>query len=146
MRNIMSKETLIPVPQQWAKQAFIDRHRYQHMYEESVVAPDTFWAAQAEQFTWRASWDTVEPRPFRSPVSIKWFEDAKLNITENCLDRHLPARASQTAYIWEGDDPADSTRITYGQLHETVCRLANVLKSNGVKKGDRITIYLPMIP
>ena len=142
----MPSETIIPVSPQWSKQAFIDRHRYRHMYEESVADPDTFWAKQAEQFLWRASWDAVKNTHFRPPVSIKWFEGAKLNITENCLDRHLPARAAQTAYIWEGDDPAESKHITYGALYESVCRLANVLKSSGVKKGDRVTIYLPMIP
>jgi acetyl-CoA synthetase len=142
----MSDGIVVPIRPEWSKKAFIDRHRYKHMYEESITDPETFWGKQAEQFAWQASWDKVKNTHFRPPVSIKWFEGAKLNITENCLDRHLPARASQTAYIWEGDDPGESKRITYGELHEAVCRLANVLKSAGVRKGDRVTIYLPMIP
>jgi len=172
----MTNETIIPVTAQWAKHALINKHTYRQMYHESVENPDAFWAAQAEQFSWRGKWNTIKqtnfyiplpiggrlggghlerqsqqsphpnPPPAGEGVFIKWFDGAILNITENCLDRHLPARAAQTAYIWEGDDPKESKKITYGELFEQVCRLANVLKTYGVKKGDRVTIYLPMIP
>lgn len=142
----MSHETLIKVTPEWAKGATIDRHRYRHMYDESIAIPEEFWEREATKFSWRTSWDSVKNTSFNSPVSIKWFEGATLNITENCLDRHLSARANQTAYIWEGDDPEESKRVSYKELHEQVCRLANVLKNAGVKKGDRVTIYLPMIP
>jgi len=142
----MQKETVIPVSPQWSKHAYIDRHRYKQMYHDSIADPDSFWSREAEQFTWHASWDAVKNTRFKSPVSIRWFEGAKLNISENCLDRHLPERAGQTAFIWEGDDPQGSKHITYRELYEQVCRLANVLKSHGVNKGDRVTIYLPMIP
>ena len=139
-------DKVFPVPADWTKRAIITRERYKHMYDESLHDPETFWGREAEKFDWRASWDIVKNTQFTSPVSIRWFENAKLNITENCIDRHLPARASQTAFIWESDDPGVSLRISYGELHEQVCRIANVLKKFGVKKGDRVTIYLPMIP
>jgi len=142
----MTTETVIQVPPQWAKNALITAERYKQMYHDSVSDPETFWAKEAEHFVWKKKSSRIKNTSFKSPVSIKWFEGASLNITENCLDRHLPARAGQTAYIWEGDDPNESKKITYRQLHEQVCRLANVLKSYGVKKGDRVTIYLPMIP
>ncbi len=139
-------DSIIQVTKEWKKRAYITKERYQDMYEASIKDPDAFWAEQAEQFTWRQSWDRVKHTSFNSPVSIHWYEGAKLNITESCLDRHLPARAQQVAYIWEGDDPKESKSVTYQELYEEVCRLANVLKACGVKKGDRVTIYLPMIP
>jgi len=139
-------ETVIPVSAEWSKRAYINGAIYGQMYRESIEQPDAFWTRQAEQFQWKQKWTRVKNTRFESPVSIKWFEGGKLNITENCLDRHLPARAKQIAYIWEGDNPAESKNVTYGELHEQVCRLANVLKTHGVKKGDRITIYMPMIP
>jgi acetyl-CoA synthetase len=139
-------DDIVPVPAAWAKQAYITAGRYDAMYRESVENPDAFWTKEAKEFVWKQPWKRVKNTSFAAPVSITWFEGAKLNITENCLDRHLPARAAQTAYIWEGDDPAQMRTITYGELHEQVCRLANVLKKYGVKKGDRVTIYLPMVP
>ncbi len=139
-------DTLIKVTPEWAERAYITKEHYKTMYQQSLADPETFWAGQADAFTWRQRWKKVKNTSFDSPVSIRWFEGATLNITENCLDRHLPERASQTAYIWEGDDPGESKYITYKKLHEQVCRLANVMKKHGVKKGDRVTIYLPMIP
>ncbi len=139
-------ETLVPVTKEWRERAYINRERYEQMYKESQEQPDAFWAKQAEPFLWHRKWDRVKNTSFISPVSIQWFQGAKLNISENCLDRHLEKRGNQTAIIWEGDDPRESKIITYKELHEEVCRLANVLKSNGVKKGDRVSIYLPMIP
>ncbi|MEJ0025160.1 MAG: acetate--CoA ligase [Rhizomicrobium sp.] len=140
-------DTLIPVPKEWKERAYIDRAKYEAMYERSIKDPDGFWGEQAKRIDWikpfmkvkNVSWDPDD-------LHIKWFEDGTLNISANCVDRHLPKRARQTAIIWEGDDPAESKHITYEELHREVCRFANVLKAQGVKKGDRVTIYLPMIP
>lgn len=119
---------------------------YQEEYQKSVENPEVFWAGIAEEFRWRKKWNKVVEWDFTKP-EIKWFLGAKLNITENCLDRHLPRRANQTAIIWEPNNPQDQARhITYQQLFEEVCRTANMLKAQGVKKGDRVCIYLPMIP
>jgi acetyl-CoA synthetase len=142
----MQEETIIPVMPEWSKSAYINAERYKQMYLQSINQPEQFWETIAEQFTWKKRWDRIKNTSYKSPVSIKWFEGAKLNITRNCLDRHLPQRAKQTAIIWEGDNPEESKHITYQELYEEVCRFANVLKNNGVKKGDRVTIYLPMIP
>ena len=138
--------TLIPIPDDWKNNAIIKEKDYRDMTLAARLDPDVFWAAEAEKFLWRQKWHTVKSTSFVPPVFIKWFEGGKLNITENCLDRHLPQRAQQTAFIWEGDNPAESKHITYQQLFDEVCKFANVLKKNGVKKGDRVTIYLPMIP
>ena len=120
---------------------------YYQVYRKSVQNPESFWEEMAEEhFVWRKKWDNVLQWDFSKP-EIKWFEGAKLNITENCLDRHLPTRGDKTAILFEPNDPKEEAQhITYKQLHEQVCRMANVLKENGVKKGDRVCIYLPMIP
>lgn len=119
---------------------------YQKVYQESITKPEEFWSAVAEQFTWRKKWNKVLQWDFRKP-DVKWFLGGKLNITENCLDRHLPARANQTAIIWEPNSPNDEAKhITYQELFYEVCRVANMLKAQGVKKGDRVCIYMPMIP
>jgi acetyl-CoA synthetase len=120
--------------------------QYQQEYKKSVDEPENFWAEQAEHFVWKKKWDKVLEWNFEEP-NVKWFIGGKLNITENCLDRHLPQRADQVAYYWEPNDPNEKTvQLTYKQLHEQVCRFANVLKNNGAKKGDRICIYMPMVP
>lgn len=137
---------IFPVPTAWQEHAYINEARYRQMYRESLENPDKFWAKEAEQFLWKKKWLRVKETSFTHPVSVKWFEGAKLNISENALDRHLAARGDQVAIIWEGDDPNESKKITYRELHEQVCRLANALKKLGIKKGDRVTIYLPMIP
>ncbi len=142
----MTNENIFPISPEWKKHAHITKEKYEAMYKQSLEKPEDFWASQAEHFTWHKKWSKVKNTSFTSPVSIKWFEDAKLNITENCLDRHLKERANQTAIIWEGDNPDESKHITYKELHEQVCKLANVLKDIGIKKGDRVSIYLPMIP
>lgn len=135
-----------PVPDAIAEKAHIDKASYQSMYEQSVNDPDTFWAEQAKLFlSWRKPWTTVNEFDFKKGIA-KWFDGAQLNVAENCIDRHLATRGNQTAIIWEGDDPADDKKITYRELYEAVCRLANVLKDRGVKKGDRVCIYMPMIP
>ena len=135
-----------PVPQQWANSAWIDDATYQAMYRQSVENPQQFWADQAEQFlTWSSPWDSVCETEF-SEGKAAWFSGGTLNVAVNCIDRHLPARAEQTAIIWEGDEPSDDLHISYAELHEKVSRLGNVLRDRGVKKGDRVCIYMPMIP
>ena len=135
-----------PVPAELAASAHINRERYDAMYKASVETPDQFWSEQAKQFLqWDQPWNTVREFNFHTG-DAKWFAGGKLNVTVNCIDRHLAKRGDQTALIWEGDDPSIDSKITYRQLHESVCRLANVLKQHGVKKGDRVCIYMPMIP
>jgi acetyl-CoA synthetase len=135
------------VPEAWAKRAHLDDAGYRAMYARSVSDPEGFWGEQGKRIDWIKPFTRVKNTSYApGHVSIKWYEDGFLNVSANCVDRHLPKRANQTAIIWEGDDPADSRHITYGELHGQVCRLANVLKQYGVKKGDRVTIYMPMIP
>lgn len=119
---------------------------YQRVYKKSVEDPESFWSDVASEFSWRKKWTKTLEWDFNKP-EVKWFTGGKLNVTENCIDRHLPQRANQTAIIWEPNDPANAAvNITYQQLHDEVCRTANMLKKNGVKKGDRVCVYLPMIP
>lgn len=119
---------------------------YQSEYKKSVEQPEAFWAEQAETFVWKKKWDKVLNWNFKEP-KIEWFVNGKLNITENCLDRHLATRANQTAILWEPNDPSESAiKITYKELHEKVCQFANVLKAHGIVKGDRVCLYMPMVP
>ncbi len=142
----MSENKSYDIPAVFAQRAHLDAGQFQEMYEQSIADPDVFWATQAEKFlSWDKHWDTVLDWDF-SKGHIRWFEGGKLNACYNCVDRHLDTHGDQTALIWEGDDPADDSRITYTELHEHVCRLANVLKSRNVKKGDRVCIYMPMVP
>jgi acetyl-CoA synthetase len=142
----MSSKTY-PVPASWKKRAFVDEAGYKAMYAESVKAPAKFWAKHAKRLDWFKAPTKIKNTSFAyDKVSIKWFEDGVLNVSHNCIDRHLKKRANQTAIIWEGDNPYDDKKITYSELHAQVCRFANVMKRNGVKKGDRVTIYMPMIP
>ncbi|OZY86449.1 acetate--CoA ligase [Cellvibrio mixtus] len=142
----MSEVNLYPVPESFKSKAAINLARYKSMYEQSVNSPDTFWAEQAKAFlTWQQPWSQVTKSDLRKG-EVKWFIDGKLNVSVNCIDRHLPARAKQTAIIWEGDDPSEDQFISYQELHDQVCRLANALRERGVKKGDRVCIYMPMIP
>jgi acetyl-CoA synthetase len=135
------------VPAEWKKRAWFDDAKYQEMYARSLKDPDGFWAEQAKRLHWYKTPSKIKNTSFAPDnVSIKWFEDGTTNCAYNCIDRHLEKRGDQTAIIWEGDDPKDDKKITYRQLHQEVCRFANVLKAQGVKKGDRVTIYLPMIP
>jgi acetyl-CoA synthetase len=127
-------------------QKIISQADYQHVYQQSIQQPEKFWEEIANNFVWRKKWDTLLEWDFHKP-EVKWFVGGKLNITENCLDRHLPTRANQTAIIWEPNDPQEAYRtITYQQLHNEVCKVANMLRQQGVKKGDRVCIYMPMIP
>ncbi len=135
------------VPSDVAKHAHIDNARYLEMYEASIKDPEAFWGEQAKRLDWIKPFTKVKSTSFEPRnISIKWFEDGQLNVSANCLDRHLAKRGDQTAIIFEGDDPSDSRHITYRELHTEVCRFANVLKAHGVKRGDRVTLYLPMIP
>ncbi|WP_372879796.1 acetate--CoA ligase [Spongiibacter marinus] len=134
------------VPEAFARDAHIDRHRYEEMYRQSIDDPDTFWAQQAsEMLSWDTPWNNICEYDFPKGEA-SWFDGGKLNVSYNCIDRHLESRGDQTAIIWEGDDPSDSAHISYRELHTAVCKLANVLKARGVTKGDRVCIYMPMIP
>ncbi|MFN4353975.1 acetate--CoA ligase [Parvibaculum sp.] len=140
-------DTLFPVPEEWKKRAIVDADNYRNMYEASVNDPESFWRREGLRIDWMKPYTKIKNTSFDPHnVSIKWFEDGTLNASVNCVDRHLERRGDQTAIIWEGDDPADHKEITYKELHAEVCRFANVLKARGVKKGDRVTIYMPMIP
>jgi acetyl-CoA synthetase len=140
-------DKIYDVPSEWTTRAFVDDADYQEMYRRSVSESDAFWADQAQHLDWIEAPTKVENSSFApGKISIKWFEDGVLNVAYNCIDRHLPERADQTAIIWEGDDPSQSKHITYQELHDEVCKMANVLRNRNVEKGDRVTIYLPMIP
>ena len=140
-------EKIYEVPAQWQNRAFADDARYNALYTRSIKDPNGFWAEEAKRIDWIKPFTKVKNISFDPHnVSIKWFEDGTLNAAYNCIDRHLAKRGDQVAILWEGDDPKHDKKITYKQLHAEVCRFANVLKARGVKKGDRVTVYLPMIP
>jgi acetyl-CoA synthetase len=143
----MSDHSLFPVPAEFATSALIDEKKYAEMYERSIKDPDGFWGEHGKRLDWIKPYSKVKSVNYNAPdVSISWFSDGTLNASYNCLDRHLAKRGDQTAIIWEGDDPSESRHVTYKQLHADVCKLSNALKAQGIKKGDRVTIYLPMIP
>jgi acetyl-CoA synthetase len=137
---------IIPVPDSLARSAWLDEAGYDRMYADSLRDPGKFWGEEGKRLHWTKPYTRVKNTSFTGDVNIRWYEDGTLNASYNCIDRHLATRADQTAIIWEGDSPEVQRHISYAELHENVCRLANVLKSRGVKKGDRVTIYLPMIP
>jgi acetyl-CoA synthetase len=140
-------DQVIPVSSDWAKRAFVDNAKYQDLYKASVADPVAFWREQGKRIDWLKPYTKIKDVSYDArDLHIRWYEDGSLNVAANCIDRHLAKRADQTAIIWEGDDPKHSKHITYRQLHDEVCKFSNVLKANGVKKGDRVTIYLPMIP
>ena len=142
----MDDNRIYPVALRNAEEAYIDEARYQEMYRRSIENPEEFWSEQAEKYlTYTKRWDQVMSYDYVTGA-IAWFSGAKLNATVNCIDRHLEARGDQIAIIWEGDDPSEQQHISYKELHESVCRFANLLKSRGVGKGDRVSIYMPMIP
>jgi acetyl-CoA synthetase len=142
-----ARDALYPVPAAWAARAHVDADRYQAMYAEALADPDGFWRREAQIIDWMTPFTTVSNSSFNeADFGISWFADGALNVSANCLDRHLATRGDTAAIIWEGDDPADARTITYRELHAEVCRFANVLKAQGVQKGDRVTLYLPMIP
>ena len=136
-----------PVPQEWADRAWLDNSAYKKMYESSITEQEEFWAEQGKRIDWIKPYTKVKDTSFNEDdLHVKWFYDGVLNPSANCLDRHLETRGDQVAIIWEGDDPNEDEKITYSDLYQRVCRFANGLKSLGVQKGDRVTIYLPMIP
>ena len=143
----MADDMKFDVPEEIAARALVNAAGYQEIYGESLADPEAFWRHHGQRIDWIQPYTIVKNTRFtKNDVSIKWYEDGTLNACVNCVDRHLPRRAEQTAIIWEGDEPDMDARITYRQLHEEVCRFANVMKAQGVKKGDRVTIYMPMIP
>ncbi|MCP4935481.1 MAG: acetate--CoA ligase [bacterium] len=143
----MSDNKTYKVPAEWAQKSFVDNDRYSEMYEQSIKDPESFWGEQGKRLDWITPYTKVKNTSYAlGNVSIKWYEDGTLNVSANCIDRHLATKGDQTALIWEGDEPGVDQKITYSQLHTRVCKFANVLKGLGVKKGDRVTIYMPMIP
>ena len=143
----MSDHSYFPVPNDIAKSAHVDNDGYLEMYKRSVEDAEGFWAEHGKRIEWTKPYTQVKDVTYGSDnVEIKWFYDGKLNVAHNCIDRHLEKRADKVAIIWEGDDPSEDAKITYRELHQHVCKFANVLKTQGVKKGDRVTIYMPMIP
>ena len=140
-------DKIYEVPADWSQRSYVDRDEYQALYTQSVTHPDQFWGEHGKRIHWFEPYTKVKNTSFApGSVSIKWFEDGVTNVAYNCVDRHLPHRADQVAIIWEGDDPSESRKITYQELHDEVNRFANVLRNRDVQKGDRVTIYLPMIP
>src|ERR1700761_8364627 len=142
----MTEPTIFSVPEAWRSKSFFNREKYQEAYARSVKDPVGFWADEGRRLDWIRPFTQVKDVDYTGEVRIRWYYDGSLNVSANCIDRHLPKRAKPKAIIWEGDDPKDSRHITYAELHEQVCRMANVLKEMGAKRGDRITIYMPMIP
>ncbi len=137
---------IFPVPEAIAKASHCDEAAYQTMYRQSVDDPEGFWAEQAKRLDWQTFPKKIKDVDYADNARIRWYEDGVLNVCYNCVDRHLATRGDQTAILWEGDDPTQDKKITYKELHEQVSRLANVMKDLGVKKGDRVTLYMPMIP
>ena len=142
----MSATNLFPVPDDFAANAWVDAAKYRKMYDASIADPVAFWGEHGKRIHWFKPYTQVKDTSFTGDVHIRWFADGTTNVAYNCVDRHLATRADQTAIIWEGDSPSEHKHISYSELHQNVVRLANVLKARGVKKGDRVTIYLPMIP
>jgi len=142
----MSEDKIYPVTESSAAKSYLNKDTFRQMYQQSIEAPEDFWAEQAGKLLhWHQPWKKVSSGDFAKADS-KWFEGAKLNVAYNCIDRHLERRGEQTAIIWEGDEPDQDKKITYRELHQQVCKLANALKSRGVSKGDRVCIYMPMVP
>ena len=144
----MSEELYYPPESVSSKAHIASMEQYREMYEHSVNSPDEFWAEQAERFCWFKRWDQVRSYNYdvtQGDIQIEWFKGGQCNITSNCLDRHLETRGGQTAILWEGNEPGENKSLTYRELHREVCKFANVLKNHGVKKGDRVSIYMPMV-
>jgi acetyl-CoA synthetase len=142
----MTSPTLFPVPDELARTAWIDEGKYNRLYDQSINDPEGFWGEQGKRITWIKPFTKVKDVDYTGDVRIRWYYDGTLNVSANCIDRHLALRADQTAILWEGDSPTEHKHVSYAEMHENVCRLANVLKKHGIKKGDRVTIYMPMIP
>ncbi|HIF9201789.1 TPA: acetate--CoA ligase [Photobacterium damselae] len=142
----MSEAHIFPVNAQLANQAHINDEQYRELYQQSIINPEGFWREQGKILDWITPYSKVKNTSYDpGHVSIKWFEDGELNVSANCIDRHLPTKGDQVAIIWEGDDPNDHAHITYNELHQQVCQFANALKSQGVRKGDVVCLYMPMV-
>ena len=142
----MSAKDLYPVPEELAKTAWADKTSYQAMYRASIEDPEAFWGEHGKRIDWIKPYTEVKDVSYdKDDLHIRWFHDGTLNVSYNCLDRHLETRGDSTAIIWEGDDPNDDKTLTYRELHAEVCKFSNVLKAQGIKKGDRVTLYMPMV-
>ncbi|CAK8742160.1 Acetyl-coenzyme A synthetase [Sodalis praecaptivus] len=143
----MSQPHCYPIPDSLAEHTLISAEQYRKLYAQSINNPDSFWREYAQIVEWITPFRTVKNTTFDpGHVNIRWFEDGTLNVAANCLDRHLSERGDQTAIIWEGDDASQSKTLTYRELHQAVCRFANVLKAQGIGKGDVVALYMPMVP
>ena len=143
----MTQDIVVPVPPAFAKTALIDARKWREMHDEAAKDPLTFWRVAGRRIDWITPYTKVRDVSYDAKdLHIRWYYDGTLNASFNCIDRHLKQRGAQTAIIWEGDDPTQSRTVTYAELHEATCRLANALKALGVTKGDRVCIYMPMIP
>ena len=146
-KNNHEEELIFKVPKQWAAKAYVNKNTYTKKYNHSIKKNDDFWKKEGKRITWIKPYKKIKDVKYsKTDVKIKWFYDGKLNASANCIDRHLKKYGKKTAIIWVGDDPKNSQEISYRDLHKNVCKAANVLKSIGVKKGDKVTIYLTMIP
>ncbi|MEO0467615.1 MAG: AMP-binding protein, partial [Pseudomonadota bacterium] len=142
----MTDTPIYPVPETFARTANLTPEKYEEMYAASIADPEAFWAEHGQRLDWFKPYTKAKEASFElRDFGIKWFADGELNVSYNCIDRHLETRGDKTALIWEGDEPTDDAKVTYKELHVAVCRFANVLKELGIKKGDRVTIYMPMI-
>ena len=143
----MSDERVYSPPPDFAEKAWVPNlDRYREEYERSVKDPEAYWSEVAERFYWKQKWNKVRSFDFTDKIDIRFFEGARTNITYNCLDRHLESRGDKVALLWEGNKPGEDRKFTYRELHAEVCKFANVLKAKGIKKGDRVSIYMPMVP
>ncbi len=142
----MVKDKIYPVTENWKKSSWCNKENYISLYNESLNYPEKFWKKQSERIQWISPWSKLNEVDFKNNIVISWFINGKLNASSNCIDRHLKKNGNKIAIIWEGDDPKNSRKISYNELYKEVCIFANILKLNNVKKGDRVTIYLPMIP
>ena len=142
----MPEDKIYSVHDSAGSRSHLDKTRFQELYQQSIASPDEFWAGQADELLhWHQRWQSVSSSDFNK-AETNWFTGAKLNVAFNCIDRHLEQRGEQAAIIWEGDEPTEDKKITYRELHTHVCKFANALKARGVSKGDRVCIYMPMIP
>ena len=140
-------ETIIKVSKHWSNKAYVNKNSYQKKYNHSIKKNDDFWRKEGKRISWIKPYKKIKDIKYsKTDVKIKWFHDGKLNASANCIDRHLKKYGKKTAIIWVGDDPSSSKEISYNELHKNVCKAANALKNIGVQKGDRVTIYLTMIP
>ena len=143
----MTEEKLIKVTQKWSEDAYVNNKKYEEKYKESIINNEKFWDKEGKKIKWIKEFTKIKDIKYgKNDVHIKWFYDGTLNATINCIDKHLETKKNDVAIIWEGDDPKNTQKITFQELHDNVCKAANGLKSIGIKKGDRVTIYLTMIP